>query len=341
MKIFGVISTALVLVALPQSSRTDAPTRAPLPIIIGHRGASGERPEHTLEAYTLAVLQGADYIEPDVVCTKDSVLIARHENEIGGTTDVAAKFPARRRANVIDGDTVSGWWTEDFTLAELRTLRTNERLASRSHVHDGKYVIPTLDEVFALAARLGRERRRPVGVYPETKHAAHFRKIGLPLEERLVAALARAGLNRAGSPVFIQSFEINSLRRLDRLTPVRLVQLVSAAGAPADSTSLTYASMLTPAGLRAVRSYADGIGAEKRLVLPLNAQTPPDSATDLVRDAHAAKLLVHIWTIRVDAPFLSPVWQGDAAAEVRAFARAVVDGIFTDFPARATQVLRP
>jgi glycerophosphoryl diester phosphodiesterase len=330
----------LALLSLQQSAGIDSPTRAPLPIIIGHRGASGERPEHTLESYALAVAQGADYIEPDLVSTKDGVLIARHENEIGGTTDVATKFPDRRRDATIDGITSSGWWTEDFTLAELKTLRARERIDSRGHSFDGQFTIATFDEVLALAARLGRERGRPVGVYPETKHPSHFRRMNLPLEEKMLASLARAGLNRRGAPVFIQSFEVGNLQRLRSRTPLRLMQLISAAGSPPDSTALTYGSMLTPAGLRRVRQYADGIGVEKKLVLPTDSTGQVGPATSLVRDAHAARLSVHVWTLRSDAPFLASGWRGDAAAEVRAFATAGVDGLFTDFPGNAVHTLR-
>ena len=340
------LTTAAALIALLtvplQPARTiDAPTRGALPIIIGHRGASGDRPEHTLESYALAVSLGADYIEPDLVSTRDGVLVARHENEIGGTTDVAAKFPDRRRTQVIDGDTITGWWTEDLTLTELKTLRAKERLATRGHGHDGQFEIPTFDEVLALAQRLGRERGRPVGVYPETKHANHFRMLGLPLEERLVAALTRVGWNRRAAPVFIQSFEIGSLLRLRPMTPVRLVQLVNVTAAPPDSAQISFVEMRSPAGLRRVRRYADGIGAAKELILRANADGTPGTASALVRDAHAAGLLVHIWTIRSDAPFLPAMWQGDQAAELRAFRDTGVDGLFTDFPGKAVRALRP
>ncbi len=334
---------ALAVLALPlqPARKIDAPTRGALPIVIAHRGASGDRPEHTLESYALAVSVGADYIEPDLVSTKDGVLIARHENEIGGTTDVATKFADRRRTQVIDGDTITGWWTEDLTLAELKTLRANERLESRGHSYDGQFEVPTFDEVLALAQRLGRERGRPVGVYPETKHAAHFRQVGLPLEEKLVAALQRVGWNRRTAPVFIQSFEISSLLRLRPMTRVRLIQLVNATMAPPDSAEIPFAEMRTPAGLRRVRRYADGIGAAKALILDTGADGQVAPASRLVRDAHAAGLLVHIWTIRSDAPFLPAMWQGDQAAELRAFRDAGVDGIFTDFPGNAVDALRP
>ncbi|MDZ7630180.1 MAG: glycerophosphodiester phosphodiesterase [Gemmatimonadaceae bacterium] len=335
-------SAALVAsTPLWQPARLDAPTRAPLPIVIGHRGASGDRPEHTLESYAYAVSVGADYIEPDLVSTKDGVLVARHENEIGGTTDVAQKFADRKRTQVIDGDTISGWWTEDFTLAELKTLRARERIASRGHTFDGQFEIPTFDEVLNLAVRLGRERGRAVGVYPETKHPSHFRRIGLSLEEKMLASLRRVGWDKRTSPVFVQSFEIGNLVRLRPMTRLRIVQLVNVAGAPPDSAAVTYASMQTPAGLQRVRRYADGIGAAKELILRRGADGQPTAPTPLVRDAHAAGLLVHIWTLRSDPPFLPAMWAGDAAAEVRAFARAGVDGLFTDFPANAITTLRP
>ena len=319
----------------------DAPTRGPLPVIIGHRGASGDRPEHTLASYTLAAERGADYIEPDLVSTKDGILVARHENEIGGTTDVAQKFPDRRRLGSIDGDTVTGWWTEDFTLAELKTLRARERIASRGHSYDGQFEIATFDEVLDLAVRLGRARGRPLGVYPETKHAAYFRRINLPLEEKLIASLRRVGWNRRSAPVFIQSFEIKSLIRLRPMTTVRLVQLVNVTATPPDSSGVTFRSMQTPDGLRRVRRYADGIGAAKELIMIEGADGKPGVPMSLVRDAHAAGLLVHIWTIRSDAPFLPVMWHGDQAAELRFFAKAGVDGLFTDFPGNAVTVLRP
>ncbi len=300
-------------------------------LVIAHRGASGYRPEHTLESYALAVAMGADYIEPDLVSTKDGVLVARHENEIGGTTDVAVKFPARRTTKVIDGDTVSGWFTEDFTLAELRTLRARERLPQlRSTAYDGQFLVPTFDEVLALADSLGRARGRVVGVYPETKHPSHFRAIGLPLEEPLLASLDRVGWNRADAPVFIQSFEVGNLRTLATRTRVRLIQLM-AEGAPPDrardASIPTYAELRTPAGLRALAAYVHGIGPEKGLVLP-GAQA--DGATTLVRDAHAAGLKVHVWTIRAEPRFVGPRFSGDVQAEVRAFVEAGVDGVFTD-----------
>ena len=205
------------------------------PLIIGHRGAAGHLPEHTLAGYALAIDMGADYIEPDLVITKDAVLVARHENELSDTTDAAGKFPARRAEKTIDGRKVAGWFSEDFTLAEIKTLRAKERLPFRGHAHDGRYEVPTLEEVIALAQRNGSERGRPVGLYPETKHPGYFRAIGLPLEEPLLAALERHGLNRADAPVFIQSFEVGNLKALAGKTRVPLIQLIgSARWAPPD-----------------------------------------------------------------------------------------------------------
>ena len=279
------------------------------PIVIAHRGASGYRPEHTLEAYRLAVEMGADYIEPDLVITKDGVLIARHENEISGTTDVAEKFPDRRRASTVDGQLVDGWFAEDLTLEEIRTLRARERLGSRSHAFDGQFAVPTFDEVIELARRLGRERGRDVGIYPETKRPTYFRSIGLPLEEPLLASLTKYEWNRAGAPVFIQSFEPKNLQALRTKTAVRLVQLTGNAG------------LTSRIALNQIRRYADGMGVEKQLV-----------EADFVQRAHRFGLFVHVWTLRADAEFLPAEYGGDAAAEVRRFRDLGVDGIFTDHP---------
>jgi len=292
----------------------------PGPIVIAHRGASGHRPEHTLEAYRLGVEMGADFIEPDLVSTKDGVLIARHENEIGGTTDVAARFPDRRQTKTIDGQSITGWFTEDFTLADIKTLRARERLSFRSHEYDGQFQIPTFDEVIALAQQLGTKRGRPVGIYPETKHPTYFRGIKLPIEEPLLAALDRTGWNTREAPVFIQSFEQGNLRELRKQTKVRLVQLVAT---PA---------LLTDAGLKDIASYADGLGPEKRLLIPVNPDGSLRPATDLVARAHALGLVVHVWTVRVEKAFLPAAYKGDAAAEFEQLRGLGVDGVFTDFP---------
>ncbi len=295
------------------------------PLIIGHRGASGHRPEHTLAGYRLAAEMGADFIEPDLVSTKDGVLIARHENEIGGTTDVAAKFPDRKATRTIDGQAITGWFTEDFTLAEIKTLRAKERLAFRSHEFDGRFEVATFDEVIDLAQQLGRELGRPIGVYPETKHPTYFRKIGLPLEEKLLASLETHGWNRKDAPVFIQSFEAGNLRALRPTTRVRLIQLVSTA------------ATLDAAGLKDIASYADGIGTEKRLIVPVGADGALGTPTDLVARAHAAGLVVHVWTLRIDKEFLPAGYKGRPETEFEQFRDLGVDGVFTDFPDAAAR----
>jgi glycerophosphoryl diester phosphodiesterase len=301
---------------------------AATPIVIAHRGASGHRPEHTIEGYTLAIEMGADVIEPDLVSTKDGVLIARHENEIGGTTDVAVKFPDRQTTKTIDGTSVTGWFTEDFTLAEIKTLRARERLEFRSHAYDGQFAIPTFDEVLALASKKSIELGRPIGVYPETKHPTYFRSIGLPLEDRLLAALRMYGLTDKTSPVFIQSFEPSSLRDLRPRTAARLVQLTDRA---AD---------VTPEKLAEIAMYADGIGVEKKLIIPVDEHGVAQAPTSLVRDAHAAKLFVHVWTLRREPQFLPASYHGDLAAEVRQFVGTGIDGLFTDFPDVAAGVIK-
>jgi glycerophosphoryl diester phosphodiesterase len=310
--------TILLILLLVASAAAIVPP--PRPIIIAHRGASGHRPEHTLEAYRLAVEMGADFIEPDLVSTKDGVLIARHENDIAGTTDVAERFPDRKQTKTIDGQSITGYFTEDFTLAEIKTLRARERLPFRSHAYDGQFQIPTFDEVIALARELGTGRGRAVGIYPETKHPTYFRGIKLPLEEALLASLTKAGLNSREAPVFIQSFEQANLRELRKQTQVRLVQLVAT---PA---------MLTDAGLKDIASYADGIGPEKRLVIPLKNDGSLGTATDLITRAHALGLFVHIWTIRVEKEYLPAAYNGHAEAEFEQFRQLGVDGVFTDFP---------
>ncbi len=314
------------------------------PIVIAHRGASGERPEHTGSAYSRAILQGADYIEPDLVLTRDGVLVCRHENEISGTTDVAQRteFAARRTTKVIDGESITGWFTEDFTLAEMKILRCRERLPQlrpANTAFDGSEAIPTFDEVLDIAAAAGR----PVGVYPETKHPAYFDSLGLSHDGPLLAALARRGFTTADAPVFIQSFEVGNLERLAGGTGVRLVQLASGAGGPADRPGLRYADMLGDAGLAAIGRYAHGIGVEKALVVPRTAEGASGPPTDLIARAHAAGLLVHAWTYRAENHFLpaelrrggTPVDHGDLAAEIRQHLALGLDGLFCDFPAIA------
>jgi glycerophosphoryl diester phosphodiesterase len=324
-------------------------SRTGTPLVIAHRGASGHLPEHTLPGYALALLQGADFIEPDLVSTRDGVLVARHENEIGGTTDVALheEFASRRRTQLIDGVPVTGWFTEDFTLAELRTLRARERLPALrpgNARHDGEFGIPTFDEILALLSQVNEVRRGQglplIGVYPETKHPTHFAKLGLALEAPLLAALAQRG---AGAPVFIQSFERGNLESLHEHCTHPLVQLMQVEGGPWDRNGhgefASYAQLATPEGLRQVARYAAAIGVQKEMVMGVDAAgllVP----TDLVRHAHEAGLAVHVWTFRAENHFLpQPLWRGvnpaghgDLAAEIQMFAAAGIDGLFSDYP---------
>jgi glycerophosphoryl diester phosphodiesterase len=317
-----------------------------LPLVIGHRGASGYRPEHTLASYRLAIEMGADYIEPDLVSTKDHVLVARHENNIADTTDVAAhpEFASRRTTKTIDGNPMTGWFTEDFTLAELRTLRAKERLPDlrpANTAFDGLYQVPTFQEVIDLAKRAG------VGIYPETKHPTYFDSIGLSLEEPLLATLQANGLTGPRAKVFIQSFETANLRELRARTRLPLVQLIDATGRPYDfvvsGDPRTYADLVTPAGLAEIATYADGIGPNKDLIIPRDSAGNLLEPTSLVRDAHREGLVVHPWTFRRENNFLpldfrqgnpaSPEFlraPGDLPAELRLFFRLGVDGVFSD-----------
>jgi len=334
-----------------RTDRADRPGRAAQPVtqldtplVVGHRGASGYRPEHTLAAYRLAVQMGAEVIEPDLVPTKDGVLVARHENEISGTTDVADRpeFADRRTTKVVDGVPITGWFTEDFTLAELRTLRAVERLPEVRPANtefDGRYGIPTLAQVLRLADRLD------VAVAPETKHPTYFDSIGLSLEEPLVAELRAAGLTKRKSPVLVQSFETANLRELDTMTKVPLVQLVSGSGAPYDAVAAgeptTYADLVTPAGLAEVSTYADWLGPEKNVVLPRDPVTgATGEPSAVVDDAHAAGLRVVVYTLRAENQFMATNFRrgtdpdafGDMGTETVAFLEAGVDALFTDHP---------
>jgi glycerophosphoryl diester phosphodiesterase len=317
-------------------------------LVIGHRGASGYRPEHTLVSYELAARMGADYIEPDVVSTKDGVLVTRHENEIGGTTDVEShpEFAARQTTKTIDGRPVTGWFTEDFTLAELRTLRAEERLPAvreENMLYNGIYQVPTLDEVLELRERLSRELHRQIGVYIETKHPTYFDGIGHSLEEPLLQDLREARLDRSGSPVFLQSFETTNLRELhERGVKLPLVQLMSASGAPYDLQAKgdprTYADLSTAAGLKSVAGYADGVGPDKNQIIPRTADNRLGTPTSYVDDAHAAGLLVHPYTFRNENTFLplelregaAPDDYGRAIEEQLTFWKTGIDGMFTD-----------
>lgn len=323
------------------------------PIIIAHRGASGERPEHTLAAYERAIDQGADYIEPDLVLTRDGVLVARHENAISGTTDVAdhPEFAERRMTKTIDGVEVTDWFTEDFTLAELRTLRARERLPqlrAANTAFDGQFMIPTFGEILELVREAEARTGRRIGIYPETKHPSYFASIGLPHEEALLEALARYGYTHEDDLVFIQSFEVGNLVALNGKTDLRLIQLVEPDGAPADRPSARYADMMSNAGLAAIATYADGIGPAKDMLIARNADGSLGASTGLVARAHAAGLAVHPWTFRAENYFLpanlrvgvEPHGHGDLAGEIRAFIAEGVDGLFSDFPGVAVAVVR-
>ena len=301
-----------------------------MPLIIGHRGASGYRPEHTIESYRLAIEQGADVIEPDLVMTKDRILVARHENEIGATTDAARMFPDRLRTKVIDGQSTSGWFVEDFTLAELKQLKARERLGFRSHRFDGQFEVPTFEEILVFVRREERRLGRRLGIYPETKHPSYHESLGLPITDSLLSVLARHGYRDRGEPVFIQSFESENLRAARSKTALRLVRLIESAG-----------PLTTPAGLRDIATFADGIGPSKDLVQPIGPDGALGPPTSLVADAHAAGLFVHVWTLRADSSFLPKGYGGDAEAEVRRMVELGVDGFFTDFPDIARRVVLP
>jgi glycerophosphoryl diester phosphodiesterase len=335
----------------PQPGRS---AQARNPIVIGHRGASGYRPEHTIASYELAIEMGADFIEPDLVSTQDGVLVARHENEISGTTDVEdhPEFADRRTTKVIDGTAITGWFTEDFTLAELKTLRAMERipqLRPDNTAFDGLYEIPTLQEVIDLA------KREDVGVYPETKHPTYFDTVGLSLEEPLVETLTANGYRRPSDKVFIQSFEVSNLQQLDGMTRLPLVQLISGSGAPfdfvVDGDPRTYQDLITADGLREIATYADGIGPSKNLIVPRDDQERLLEPTSLLDDAHRAGLLVHPYTFRNENVFLPADFRegdpqaatferatGDSPAEFRLFYELGVDGLFTDNPDTAVAV---
>lgn len=299
------------------------------PLVIAHRGASGHRPEHTLAAYELAIEQGADFIEPDLVVTRDGVLIARHENELSLTTDVARRpqFAERRRTQMVDGRSVSGWFSEDFTLAEIRGLRAVERFARerpRNAGFDGRFGIVTFDEVVDLALR-SAAAGRPVGVYPELKFAAHFAALGLAPEPRLAAAL-RAARRRGALPVFVQSFELPALRRFAELDDAPRVMLLGRAPE-------------TPA-LRELAAQVQGLGLAKAALFPRDADGAIGAPSALLSQAHEVGLAVHAWTFRDEDVFLPANLHGRPQRELEMFMTAGVDGVFADSPATALAARR-
>ena len=373
-RLVGLLCSVLLmaLTAVPASGRpvqTSAmpPTRPPL--VIAHRGASGYRPEHTLEAYRLAIEMGADYIEPDLVSTRDGHLVARHEPEISATTNVASlpQFAARKRSLRLDGQTVTGWFTTDFTLAELRTLRAVQPRADRPREYDGLYTIPTLQEIIDLAQRESAARGRVIGIYPETKHPSWHCELGLPLEPALLAALERAGWTTPAAPVFIQSFESGNLRWLRTRTGVRLVQLLGGGELRDDGSVAPPApwqasgqcalypqgslpqDFFDPASFAGFREYVDALGPWKRHLIGTRRTASGDDTeasrrttapTRFVELAHAAGLEVHPWTFRNEPLHLAADYGGDPQAEYRAFAALGVDALFSDFPDTAVAALR-
>ncbi|WP_432153311.1 glycerophosphodiester phosphodiesterase [Streptomyces tricolor] len=323
----------------------------PVPTVIGHRGASGYRPEHTFGSYDLALDLGADMVEAgDLVPTKDGHLVCRHEPEIGGTTDVAAhpEFADRKTTKVLDGVPTTGWFTEDFTLAELKTLRAVERIpANRPHntLYDGRWEIPTFEEVLKWQDEQTRKRGRQVWIYPETKHPTYFRKLGLGLEERVAKLLRKYGKDGRNSPVVLQSFEPTSIQRLNRLVDNPLVVLLSSAGSrPYDFVEAndprTVADLITPRGLREIAGYAQGIGPTLDLIIPRKADGSLAEPTTLVSDAHKVGLILHPYTLRNENPFLPAEYRKGSAADAygdvfgayKTYFATGIDGVFTDNP---------
>ncbi|MDR6871840.1 glycerophosphoryl diester phosphodiesterase [Bosea sp. BE125] len=347
------------------------------PLIVGHRGASGHRPEHTLESYKLAIEMGADFIEPDLVATKDGVLVARHEPIMSGTTDVSTRpeFAGRKTTRKIDGVDTTDWFASDFTLAEIKTLRAKQAFADRDQSHNGKYEIPTLQEIIDLAKTESTRLGRIIGIYPETKHSIFHAAIGLPLEDRLLDALKAAGWTEKSSPVIIQSFETANLKYLRGKTQLRLIQLVDAddvdkdggivLAAPFDKPydfvvtgdKRTFKDLVTAEGLKEIKTYADGVAPWKPYILPAKQVLGDDGkpqdlnkdgviderdrvllpATDVIKNAHAAGLFVHSWTFRSEPKRLASNYKGDPGAEYKAFFDLGIDGLFSDFPDAAVK----
>lgn len=292
-------------------------------LVIAHRGASGSRPEHTLESYKLAIEMGADCIEPDLVMTKDGVLIARHENELSDTTNVAEVFPSRKTKKMIDGQEVRGFFSEDLTLSEIQKLRTKERLPIRNQSFNGQFKVPAFSEVLELVRAESAARGREICIYPETKHSAYFRGIGLPIEEPLIAELTKFGFNRPNAPIYIQSFESDNLKELRKTTDFKLVQLID--------EPMSQRLIEGDADLVAIHQYASGIGPHKGLVLA--------GGKGFVERVQKFGLVIHPWTHRAEPEFVLPPFKGDADAEFRALYETGIDGIFSDNPEKVLRLL--
>nr|WP_311530280.1 glycerophosphodiester phosphodiesterase [uncultured Ralstonia sp.] len=331
--------------------------------VIGHRGAPALRPEHTLASYQKAIDDGADIIEPDLVSTKDGVLVARHENEISGTTNVAdvPAFASRKTTKTIDGTSVTGWFTEDFTLGELKTLRARERIPTirpDNVAYNDQFDIPTLDEIIALARDQSTKLGRNIGIYPETKHPTYFQSIGLPLEDKLIDRLRADAFTASRTTVYIQSFEVANLKairnKIGGSQPNwKLVQLMgTSAKQPYDfvvaKDSRTFGDMMTNQGMRDIAAYANGVGPDKNSIMSLDANGRLTDPSDLIRNAHNAGLIVHPYTFRPENTFLPPSLRSGAdntrnpsgsIQEIQAFLRAGADGFFTDDPAVGRQAV--
>ena len=356
----------IALACMAVSTAVAAPPAKPLAdkvLVLGHRGASALRPEHTLASYGQAIEDGADFVEPDLVMTRDGALVARHENEISGTTDVAnhPEFAARRTTKTIDGQSATGWFTEDFTLAELKTLRARERLPELRPGNtrfDGQFAVPTFEEIIDFVAAESKKRGRVIGIYPEIKHSTYFKGIGLPMEDAVLATIRKHAYTAKTAPLFIQSFEIGNLKylrgKLGDLPNVKLIQLLGEAKEQpydilASKQPLDYATMMQPQGLADIAKYADAIGPNKLSVIPRTAEGKLGAPTALVADAHAVKLLVHPWTFRPENYFLpndlrapgTPATRNDAGlvTEIRAYLDAGIDGFFSDDPALGRKAL--
>jgi len=362
----GLLAAAVgTLFSLPvHADRDGKRDEFPRPLVIGHRGAHGYLPAHTLEGYALAIELGADFIEPDLVSTKDGHLIARHEPNMIATTDVASRpeFASRRRTAIIDGAADTGFFASDFTLAEIKRLRAVQDFSERPQQFNGKFEIPTLEEIIELAKRKSKEKDRPIGIYPEVKHSTYHKSIGLPIEKRLLAILAAAGWNHRDAPVIIQSFEQSNLKELRKLTPLRLIQLIDANDVNPDGSldftapfdrpfdwtasgdprllARTFGFLTTDEGLREVKTYADGIGPWKRYIVSTVAANLPGPgeaslkllpANDLIERAHKLGLFVHTWTFRNEQRRLVSDYAGNPVNEYLQFYRLGIDGLFSDF----------
>jgi glycerophosphoryl diester phosphodiesterase len=306
-------------------------------LIIGHRGASGYRPDHTLESYQLAIDQGADFVEADLVITKDGVLVCRHECELGETTDVAQRFPERKRKAEIDGESVEGWFAHDFTLAEIKTLRARQPLPFRDKRFDGKFAVPTFEEQLELVKSANSKRKQPIGIIPEIKHSTYHAKLGLAIEDRLLALLSKYGYTTRESPCVIQSFEVENLKGLSKQTRVRLLQLI---GGPKDipgdvlarGGTTTYAEMVSANGLAEIAKYAWAVGPSKANALPVGADGRLTTVAPWLADAKQAGLKLIVHTFRNEPQYLAKDFGGDPLKEYERWLAIGVDAVFTDFP---------